>query len=409
MDERDPKSRSAGFDAIVGNPPFQSQLSSRTAHDRGLAAIIAESSESRTGAYTDSAAIFLDQSLGMVREGGSVALLLPQSVLASRDAERIRRAAARSAALEHLWLSDGNAFKDALVSTCAPVLRVSGTTQTVTRTHQAGLTPLPDYLLEKDELCSSDTWAFLGSAARGVPVFEFVQSGLIRDIANATADFRDEYYGLRGAIVESTPKLSLDLFPKLMTSGLIDPAQSLWGARSTRIHKQSWHAPRVDSEAFVDNTHMSSWLAKRLIPKVMVATQTRILEAFGDIAGAFVPCMPVISVFPKDPDHLWHLASLIGSPVATALAMDRYAGAARTGDAIKLAAKQVLELPVPQGQSEWDEAATAFERAQDSDTDSDRLAALCQSGELMCKAFQLSDRDSELVMSWWKARLTKRR
>lgn len=409
MDEQDPKSQSTGFDAIVGNPPFQSQLSSRTAHDRGLAAIIAENSEGRTGAYTDSAAIFLDQSLGMVRKGGAVSLLLPQSVLASRDAERIRRAAAKTAALEHLWLSDGNAFEDALVSTCAPVFRVSGATQTVARSHQVNTTPLPDYRLNHNELETRDTWSFLGSAARGVPTFEFAQSGLIRDIAHATADFRDEYYGLQGAIVESTAELCPDRFPKLMTSGLIDPAQSLWGNRSTRIHKYSWKSPRTNTEALDSNTHMTSWLEKRLIPKVMVATQTRILETFVDSAGRFVPCMPVLSVFPKNPDQLWHLASLIGSPVTTALAMDRYAGAARTGDAIKLAAKQVLELPIPQSQSEWDEAAVAFKRAQDSDSDSDRLAVLCQSGELMCKAFQLTDRDSELVLSWWKDRLTKRR
>lgn len=409
MDKRDPISRSAGFDAIVGNPPFQSQLSSRTAHDRGLAAIIAENASSRTGAYTDSAAIFLDQSLSLVCSGGTVALLLPQSVLASRDAERIRKAATQYAALEHIWISDGNAFEDALVSTCAPVLRVSGTVQTITRTHQSEIAPLTDYRLEGTELHTRDTWAFLGSAARGVPTFEFVQKGSIRDIAHATADFRDEYYGLQGMIVESAEQFLSNRYPKLMTSGLIDPAQSLWGDRLTRIHKHSWNAPRVNVQALDADSHMTTWLEKRLVPKVMVATQTRILEAFVDSAGEYVPCMPVISVFPKNPDHLWNLASLIGSPVATALAMDRYAGAARTGDAIKLAAKQVLELPVPQGHSEWNEAAAAFAHAQGTESDTDRQTAINQSGELMCRAFRLAEDDTHRVMSWWTSRLIKRR
>ncbi len=409
MDEREPKSLPSGFDAIVGNPPFQSQLSSRTAHDRGLAAIIAQNSEGRTGAYTDSAAIFLDQSLGLVQDGGTVALLLPQSVLASRDAERIRKAAAESAALEHLWLSDGNAFEDALVSTCAPVLRVSGRAQSVTRSHQAEITPLPDYCLQNKELLARETWAFLGSAARGVPTFDFAHSGSIQDIAHATADFRDEYYGLQGAIVESTPDLPTDNCPKLLTSGLLDPAQSLWGTRPTRIHKQSWKAPRVNTTALEANAHMLTWLQKRLVPKVMVATQTRILEVFVDSAGDFVPCMPVLTVVPTEPDRLWHVASLIGSPVATALAMDRYAGTARTGDAIKLAAKQVLELPAPQGQSEWDEAATAFECAQSAESDSVRREALSLSGKQICRAFRLTDADTERVMAWWSDRLIKRR
>ncbi len=397
-----------GFDAIIGNPPFQSQLSSRTAHDRGIAALIGQITEGRSGAYTDSAAIFLDRSLGLVCLGGAVSMLLPQSVLASRDADRIRRFAGERAWLEHLWLSSGSAFEGALVSTCAPVLRLGARAGAVTRSHTTEIVSLPDYATEPGELTERSTWAFLGSGARGVPAFQHDCSGTLSDHAGATADFRDEYYGLVGAIVEASIQLAPN-HPRIVTSGLLDPALCLWGKKSTRIHKRLWNAPVVDIPALADSPSMLAWLEKRLVPKVMVATQTRTLEAFADPEGAYVPCMPVLSVFPKDPARIWHVAALICSPVLSAIALNRHAGAARSADALKVAARQLLELPAPADQDSWDKAALAFQDAQAENEPSRKHSQLRQSGQWICNAFGLSDSDVALVMPWWVDRMTKRR
>ena len=55
-----------------------------------------------------------------------------------------------------------------------------------------------------------------------------------------------------------------------------------------------------------------------MVPKVLVASQTKVIEAVVDEAGRAVPGTPVVSVEPTDPEvDVWHLAALLTSPVAT--------------------------------------------------------------------------------------------
>ena len=60
------------------------------------------------------------------------------------------------------------------------------------------------------------------------------------DIATFTADFRDQYYGLVGAVSDDGDG------PPLITSGLIEPGRVLVGRRQVRFAKQRFAAPRVD-------------------------------------------------------------------------------------------------------------------------------------------------------------------
>lgn len=412
-DEGAPDARN-GFDSILSNPPFQNQLRSRTSFDRGLAALQKVNAAGRTSAYTDAAAVFLDLALGLVREGGTVAMLLPQSVLASRDVEAIRAEMLRSARLEHLWISGEHAFDGALVATCAPVMRMGKPTDgDVSRSHTLGFTVLADIRVDAESKDNLGTLAHLTSAARGIPKFGFEACGTLADIAMATADFRDEYYGLEGLIVEAETGSLRDrnLMP-VVTSGMIDPAVCHWGVKPTRLHKKRWLAPCIDPEKLAEG-RIARWLEKRLVPKLMLATQTRTLEVFVDVAGRYVPCMPVITVTARDESRLWHAAAALASPVATAVAFERYAGTAMTSDAIKLAARQVLTLPVPVDVAAWDRGAEMFRTAQGAECDEERVGALVESGRLMCGAYRVGGVESERLMGWWiervEARQTRRK
>ena len=79
------------FDVVVGNPPFLNQLSTLTS--RG------GRSRFGGGPYADAAAEFLALAIGLARPGGRVGLVLPQSLLATRDAAAIRAAVDDAAAL----------------------------------------------------------------------------------------------------------------------------------------------------------------------------------------------------------------------------------------------------------------------------------------------------------------------
>jgi hypothetical protein len=87
------------------------------------------------------------------------------------------------------------------------------------------------------------------------------------DIASFTADFRDQYYGLIGAVSDGGDG------PPLITSGLIEPGECLWGERSTRFAKQRYDAPRVDVSAL--SPTLQRWATQRLAPKILIANQTR--------------------------------------------------------------------------------------------------------------------------------------
>lgn len=400
--------RGGGFDAVVSNPPFQNRLRSRTALDAGVAALVRVSTGGRASAYTDASALFLDVSLGLVREGGVVAMLLPQSVLASRDAALVRAEALRAGRLEHLWSSGEHAFEGALVATCAPVIRRGAAAQgAVGRTHALGFARLADAVVGEEMRGGDGTWGALMAGARGAPVFAFESGGTIGDVAVATADFRDEYYGLAGFLAESGGEGWTRERPPVVTSGLIDLAACVWGERWTRIHKQRWLAPVLERGRLTD-ARMLAWLEKRLVPKVMVATQTRVLEVYADERGVVVPCMPVISVTPRDEAGLWRVAAALGSPVASAVAFERYAGTALTADAIKVAARQVAWLPIPVDAGAWERGAGLFRAAQGAGTAAERLKGVVKSGRVMCGAYGVEGDELEVLMGWWVRRIERK-
>ena len=88
-----------GFDAVIGNPPFASPLRVTTSR-----------SGSSPGAYTDTAGLFLLRALDLLRPGGRVGLIQPQSVLTSRDADGVRAAVEERAALRALWVAEERVF-----------------------------------------------------------------------------------------------------------------------------------------------------------------------------------------------------------------------------------------------------------------------------------------------------------
>lgn len=339
------------FDVVVGNPPYLNQLETITANSRETAARVRDWSRGVVKGYADSAAAFWLLSVMVLKDGGRCALLLPRSVLSTRDGAPVRTEVLRRASLESIWFDDAPMF-DASVRVCAPVVRAAAQPGRVDRWIGESFEPI--------DACGaprSSQWSRVLPHATDTPELpRFDQT--LGEIANATADFRDQYYGLDGFIVEDADARATCAgdelerrFPRLVTSGLIDRDACLWGLRRTRILKRTWSAPRLDRERFERETRLGPWLCARLVPKVLLATQTRVLEPLLDAEGVLVPCVPVVTVTPRpgDPDPgatLRRIHRALLAPAATAFAMREYAGAALSPDAIKLAAKQALTLPV---------------------------------------------------------------
>ncbi|HMK09978.1 MAG TPA: hypothetical protein VK461_00195, partial [Acidimicrobiales bacterium] len=142
----------------------------------------------------------------------------------------------------------------------------------------------------------------------------------------------------------------------------------------------------------VARADLSPRLRARLVPKVVVATQTRVIEAAVDESGDWLPAVPVISVV-AEPSMLWPIAAALCSPPLTAWAATRHLGAARSPTALKLSAREVRALPLPPPSPSWDAAAAAL-----------RAGDLLGAGRAMCDAYGVDDQ----AFRWWEARLPRR-
>ena len=310
-------------DFVVGNPPFVDRL-----HARFLA--LAARTATR-----------------------SVAMVVPQSVLATNDG-RVARHAAVEAGFGVASVTRLEGVFDASVDACVVVLGRGA--------------PVPQ----------GPTWSSL--LVDDVPEVSLGGSAL-GERCEVVAGFRQHYYGLRGHVHDGGDGLPL------VTSGSIDPAS--WGGRSVRFDGARFEDPRVSLDG-VDEP-VRSWFRSLLRPKVVVATQTRVIEAAAHPRGEVVPSVPVISVMPHDPARVWHVLAVLLAPPVSAWAIRSWGGTALSSSAVKLGAPQVRLVPVPAPCPAWDDAASIL-RSRGS---------LLDAGRRMCDAYAVG----EEVLAWWAARL----
>lgn len=364
------------FDVVVGNPPYLNQLATRTS--RGGRSGVGG------GVYADAAALFLARSVELAAaDGGRVALVLPQSVLATRDAAGIRAAVAATAAVDAVWIDDEGVF-DASVHTLV-LSCVRGRAQgPVRRWSGRDFTPQPP----APTLPAAASWSpLVADVLAGVPPLPALDGPRLGARATATADFRDQYYGLVGHVVDDATDASVG--PPLVSSGLIDPGACAWGRRPLRFAGRRYTAPRVRVGELT--APLRAWAARRLVPKVLVATQTSVVEACADERGELLPAVPVISVVPHDPADVWPLTAALCSPVAGAWAAQLTLGAGLSTTAVRLRAAQVVDLPLPA--RPWD-GATAALRAGD----------LARFAAASGAAYGLGVSDADALAAWWLPR-----
>lgn len=283
------------------------------------------------------------------RIGGAVGMIVPTSLLATNDGRAARESGFGIVSMTRL----GPVF-DAAVNTCALVLRPGA--------------PVP----------AGSTWSSL-LAGDDVPDVRLDGEPLGAS-CDVVAGFRQHYYGLRGHVHEGG-----DGHP-LVTCGSIEPAA--WGGRPVRFDGQRWEDPRVTLDG-VDEP-VASWFRALLRPKVVVATQTRVIEAAADGRGEVVPSVPVISVVPHDAARLWHVLAVLLSPPISAWAIRSFGGAALSSSAVKLGCPQVRAVPMPPPSHAWDRAAKLLSVG----------GSVSAAGALLCDAYGVD----EGVHAWWEER-----
>ncbi|MGB6058462.1 MAG: N-6 DNA methylase [Microthrixaceae bacterium] len=281
----------------------------------------------------------------------------------------------------------------------------------------------------------TESWGPIFARAVGLPVVGRTGGMRVGDIAGATAGFRDEFYALAGACVddpsngagtdrdevlnrgdsEQAPNSCGPVRPRLITVGMIDPCHLTWGMRPRRLGGVSRLAPQLDMAALqAASAPVHRWASDRMVPKVLVATQTRIIEAAVDQDGDCVPVTPVISVEPLrdwqrtltgslgNPSHseidLWWLVAALSAPSVAADALGRHLGTGLSGGSLRISARSVLDLELPIDIAWWEAGAIAARRVAEADP-VDRADALAELGISMCRAHRLDP--SSGLLDWW--------
>ncbi len=406
-------------DLVVGNPPFASPLSSAVSRR--------PHTNQGGGAYADEAVVHLGAAVNMVSPGGVVCLLQPQSVLGSRDAAGIRDEIERSARLEMLWASDADLFSEASVRVCAPVLVRHRGTEPESGSHhlrQSGdRTDEPadgatatvqwnDDPVFEVECAPGEPWASLLAAGMGIPAVRghpdpFGRTSLVvvGDLARCTAGFRDEFYALAEAACESelAPERSL----RAVTVGMIDPAVLRWSDGSFRLAGNRFTAPRVDVARLADvSPRVARWARDRSVPKVLVASQTKVLEAVVDVEGDCVGVTPVVSVEPTGECPPAALAAMLSAPSNSARLATAAAGTGRNPSVLRVGARAVSGLIADRDPAVWQAAEHLWDRFESCSTSRAVPARWHELG--MDLDTLIGGGHDEEVVSWWVDRLPRR-
>lgn len=352
-------------DFVVGNPPFLGQLRTATTiavtdRDR-LRARFGDS----VGAYTDPSALFLLAAVEAVNPDGVVTLIQPQSVLAARDAAGVRRRVTTLADMEGCWFDDGTSFA-AAVEVCAPTLRRAATPTAGTEAN----------------------WAELLADHVGIPAVDLDAADTLSSLAEVVTGFRDEYYGLVGAVTEGGTG------PRLVTSGAVDPFR-LRSDRPVTFAKRRWVDPRVEPDRATPRA--AAWVRRQWRPSVLVASQTRIVECVADTAGEWVIGVPGVAIVPHDAEHVWHVAAAVAAPCVSAWMLRRSVGTGMSGDALRPSGPLVASVPLPVDAAAWDRAAALARAVSSTPT----TQAWLEFGEAADGAHGVED---EALLRWWWSR-----
>lgn len=257
-------------DLWVGNPPFRNVI------ERGEPSPTLQLFNQDLTGTADDAYQFVAKASRNLRPGGQIAMVLPRAFLAAPSAERLRLRLFPSSleCPEH-----ARAFEGAAVFVVLAVLRqAAGTVELFTEQGKE--------FYELEAPCAN-WWELFGK--------EGCTEGVrLEDLFEVRASLTTgDAYRLISHIHEGATG------PKLVTTGLIEPGECLWGKVKCRFLGSDYAAPRISVNDLEASLRQRFLLSKR--PKVLVAGLSKRLEAYLDQDGVCMGSVSTYSIFhPED-------------------------------------------------------------------------------------------------------------
>lgn len=390
------QSDNSGFDLVIGNPPFLNQLETDTSLDVHTANSLQKRFGEAITKMTNPASVFMLVALDLTAKAGEILMIQPLSFLATAHSSAIRKFLASRSHIANIWICFDHIF-EASVEVAAVHLKFP---KTEDRTCL--------YFGRKFEIAAEtdsttwdqNTWSMALALAQGFPSVTLDDSQALGQIAVASAAFRDQFYGLVGAVVEEGKVSENSL--RLATVGLIDPAVCRWSQTTTRFAKESFEKPVVLLDGL--DSGIKQWAESMRGPKLLVATQSRVIECFVDVDGSYLPGVPLVSVR-CSADDIWKVGAALSAPPVSLWAVGKYLGGGLSSDVLRLTAKDLIALPLPIIDSKWIEGSILFREAHLTMNDDKRVSLLSEMGAIMCEAYGVSD---QAILRWWIGRLPRR-
>jgi hypothetical protein len=328
-------------------------------------------------------------------------LVQPCSVLAAGDTRAVREACTARHALHEVCILPARAF-GAAVRTCIVSLLAGRGVRASVRDEAGRAHPVPARRLR------GGRWGAALASVRQVPDNGHSPgTALLGSMASFDADFRQHYYGLRGRVRSARGGMPRRGERMLVTSGSIGPAMNTWGERPTRIHGLDVRRPVVREAELAPDPVMGPWIAARSGPKVLVAMQTGVPEAWVDAEGRALPSVPVVAVRAARGARMatWKLGAAIMSPWVAAEAWWRHGGSGMSPGALRLAARDLAAMPAPTDGRAWERGARAL-RAWHVRPAS--AAARRAFAEAMCDAYRVPPGSRrQMLVDWWEAAVVR--
>jgi hypothetical protein len=339
----------AGFDAVVGNPPYVSALELGQLLTGYEKPYWKECFPSAKGAY-DLYILFIDQALQLARTGGRTGLITPNKYLSAPYAEALRTSFLLHGILERLVdLSRVPVFEDPSVYPLITIsrravkrVRYDFDVERVTHaTFRSMETNSMRHSSDELSILPEMIWGFLVSdwldvilKASGESI-TLEQCALVN--ASTSAAEADAY---ETAIVSRGGQRRR----KFVNTGLIDRYVATWGIDPLTHKGVSILTPFLDeSSAAVSDERKRQYAS----PKIIVAKMSRRLEAMLDVQGEYASANTNF-VYGDDTD-IGFLTAILNSR-AMAVLYEGYFGALRmSGGYLQIQAPQLRVLPIPKG------------------------------------------------------------
>lgn len=340
-------SERGGFDLVLGNPPFANAIegglecldhAARMLHYPDLAAT------------ADLAAVFLARALQLLRPNGRIGFVLPRSLLVVEGARAVRASANAAHGLERVRLPErADLFSGADVHVALLTLGPGRETAVETATCEAHAH------WHRGSVTGSAWWESIDSILH--PATAAQASGVTLDqfFEVRSNFFVQDFYALKPFVSDRAEGEG----PRLITTGLIEPGETLWGSALCRYGGRDYLHPRLDTPAMPEVLRRK--VESQRGPKILIAGLARRVEAVLDVRGDLVGAVQTFRITAKKGGlrALRLLVRYLNSPESTTWLRRRLGGNALSGGNISLRAEFLRSLPLPREIGQRLQARTA--------------------------------------------------